>query len=153
MATAREYFDKSTFMQFGRTVALSDLDGNSYEVRVEVVQDFDGGAKYLKIYIPKSSAPEALLAHILDNAQDLIWKPESEIIVTSGLVGASEKVSNLDLRFSGRVLVYTPSITPLEQWARLSQAMAAAGLSLLVRDGQYAAIRDKYENSARIHLA
>lgn len=145
MATAREYFDKSTFMQFGRTVTLSVSDGSSYEVRVEVVQDFDGGSKYLKIYIPEADAPEALLAHILENAQDLIWKPESEVIAVAGLVDTNEEVSNVDLRFSGRVLVYTPNVTLPEQWKNLSEVMTSNGLSLLVRDGQYAAIRDKYE--------
>jgi len=145
MATAREYFEKSNFMQFGRTITLTDSDGNSYEVRVEVVQDFEGGSKHLKIYVPEANAPEALLAHILEKAEDLIWKPESQLIVITGVEGTKEKISNLDLRFSGRVLVYTPNITPPEQWASLSQVMAANGLSLLVRDGQYAMIRDKHE--------
>ncbi|MBU1174966.1 MAG: toll/interleukin-1 receptor domain-containing protein [Alphaproteobacteria bacterium] len=145
MATAHEYFEKSTFLQFGRTVTLSTSDGSLFEVRIEVVQDFDGGSKHLKIYIPKADNPEALLSHILENAQDLIWRPASKVITIAGLAGTNEKVSSVDLRFSGRVLVYTPNISPPEQWASLSRAMASNGLSLLVRDGQYAAIRDKYE--------
>lgn len=145
MATAREYFDKSVFMQFGRTVTLAAADGESFDVRVEVVQDFDGGSKYLKIYIPPANAPEALLAHILAHADELIWKPESEVIVTAGLAGTAEKISNLDLRFSGRVLVYTPNITSSQQWSNLATQMKENGLHLLVRDGEYVATRATYE--------
>ena len=145
MATAREYFEKSSFLQFGQIITLAAGDGASYEVRAEVVQDFDGGSKYLKLYIPEARAPESILAHVLDNAHDLIWKAESEFLVTAGMAGTSEKVSNRDLRFSGRVLVYTPSVTTPEQWASLSQSMSAKGLSLLVRDGGYTAMRAQFE--------
>lgn len=145
VATAREYFDKSVFMQFGRTVSLTTADGELFDVRIEVVQDFDGGSKYLKVYIPAASAPEALLAHILTHADELIWKPESEVVVTAGLTGTTEQVSNLDLRFSGRVLVYTPNLTSPQQWLNLAAQMRENGLQLLVRDGEYAATREKYE--------
>jgi hypothetical protein len=145
MATAREYFEKSTFMQFGLTLTLNSDRGESFEVRVEVVQDFDGGSKHLKIYIPEASAPEALLAHILDHADELVWKPESEVILVTSLAGTTEQVSNRDLRFSGRVLVYTPNLAPPQQWSNLATRMKANGLSLLVRDGTYARTREKHE--------
>jgi hypothetical protein len=145
MASAREYFDKSTLTQFGVTQTLALDTGESFDLRIEVVQDFDGGSKYLKVYVPEAKEPDALLAHVIDNAEELIWKPESGVQMTVGLAGTSEKVSNAELRFSGRVLVYTPNIIAQERWDKLADYLRARGMSLLVRDGTYGQQRDKYE--------
>lgn len=47
--------------------------------------------------------------------------------------------------FSGRVLVYTPNVIAAERWVKLAEYMRAKGMKLLVRDGDYAKFRDKYE--------
>lgn len=93
MATAREYFDKSTLMQFGVTQTLATNIGASFDIRLEVVQDFDGGSKYLKVYVPEADDPDWLLAHVIDNIDELIWKPEGDTHVTAGLAGGTEQVN------------------------------------------------------------
>ncbi|MCA3739393.1 toll/interleukin-1 receptor domain-containing protein [Phenylobacterium sp.] len=144
MATARDYFTQSQHMQFGTIVTVTG-DSVPYEASVEVIYDFEGGSKYLKVYLPETTIPDRMLAGILANASELIWKPENEVSVTQGFAGTSERVTTAELRFSGRVLVYTPSIIDQARWNTLAEEIASSGLSLLVRDGTYAKVRSENE--------
>ena len=131
-------------MQFGRTVTLS-RDGENLDASVQVVYDFDGGSKYLKVYIPETDYPDAILAHILDNAEELAWAPAADVHLTAGLHGTDEEVSSGEFRFSGRVLVWTPSVIDKSRWMHLAAQMTAKGLALLVRDGDYVKVRAAHE--------
>ena len=145
MASAREYFDKSFFLQSGFTQTLARSSGETTELRIEVVQDFEGGSKYVKIFVPESPDPDGLLAFVLDNAEEMIWKNEAETQITMGLEGTSEKVTSTELRFSGRVLVYTPSVIDNRRWDGLVAEFKNRGINLLVRDGEYVKQRAKHE--------
>lgn len=144
MATAKDYFTQSQHMQLGHVVTLN-VNGVSHETSVQVVQDFEGGSKYIKIFLPECEEPDFLLAYILNNAAELIWKLEADVHIEVGFVGTAERVIASELAFSGRVLVYTPSIIPEKRWQKLSDQMMKDGLSLLVRDGIYAQKRSEHE--------
>ena len=137
MATARDYFTQSLYLPFGKVVRISHLN-EEFDVHLQVVQDFEGGSKYLKTYIPEISQPEVILAHLLKTMDEMIWKYENDLHIESGMACTNEAISSRDLRFSGRVLVYTPSIIDVSRWDTLKAQMKENGVNLLVRDGAYA---------------
>ena len=78
MATARDYFTQSLYLPFGKVVRISHLN-EEFDVHLQVVQDFEGGSKYLKTYIPEISQPEVILAHLLKTMDEMIWKYENDL--------------------------------------------------------------------------
>jgi len=144
MATAKDYFTQSPHMQLGHVFTVM-MDGVPYETSVQVVQDYEGGSKYIKVYVPAASDPDSIVAYILNNAEELIWESERGMEVTMGLHGTSESIKSTDLSFSGRVLVYTPSIIDQTRWDKLEEQMSSNGLKLVVRDGVYAQKRAEHE--------
>jgi hypothetical protein len=137
MGTAKDYFTQSPYLQLGKIVRFSHCN-EEFDVHIQVVQDFEGGSKYLKTYIPEIPRPEVLLACILEQRDELIWKYENDLQIESGMAGTNEAISSRDLSFSGRVLVYTPSIIDVSRWDTIKTQMKEKGLNLLVRDGAYA---------------
>lgn len=109
-----------------------------------MVCDFEGGSKYLKIYIPHTEVPDFLLCDTLNNIED-IWNAEAEVDIKSGLAGAEESISKSDLKFTGRVIVWTPTEIEYDRWAHVGNQIAGNGLSLIVRDAKYVKVRDMYE--------
>jgi hypothetical protein len=144
MATAREYFDKNVFMEFGTDLNFTTSGGDKFIVPTKVVYDFDGGAKYLKMFIPECDFPDSLLVEAVKNI-DLVWKAASDVHVGAGLVGGSENVTAAELTFSGRMLVWTPCVIDDARWQYLKAQLVPKGFHLLVRDGAYVKLRDSYE--------
>lgn len=146
MATAREYFEKSVLMEFGTEMSLQGEDFQLL-VSIKIVYDFDGGSKYIKIYIPETPYPDVALTAVLSNFSQ-VWEAEGGLQIESGIVGGDEKITRSSLRFTGRILVWTAAIIDNARWDHLKAQMESTGYSLLVRDGAYAKLRDKYETPA-----
>lgn len=145
MATSKELFERKSQLQLGKDIEMILPSGEFVRSRVEIVQDFDGCSKYLKIYIPECSCFEVVLFEIIKDSEELIWKPSADILADVGFVGYSESTKSSDLKFSGRVLVYTPAIIGAVRRGEIAEKMAAVGLNLLIRDGDYANLVSKYE--------
>ena len=60
MATAREYFEKNTYLEFGTDLSLKSADGTEIIVPVKIAYDFDGGSKFLRAYIPECEHPRII---------------------------------------------------------------------------------------------
>ena len=144
MATAKDYFAQSQPHQCLISMQISE-DESNIEISVQIALDYEGGSKFLKIYIPESPDPELLLYGLLLQMDELIWKHETEIEVKQGEPGTREWITSRELRFSGRVLVYTPTIIDDSRWNALKTEMTQKGLNLLLRDGAYAKSRSDHD--------
>ena len=144
MATSREYFEKNIHLEFGTELSFKTATGDEILVPVKVVNDFDGGSKHIKIFIPESEYPDSILAALVQNLQ-IVWDKAEGVAVIAGFAGSKETVEGGSLIFSGRLLVYTPSVIEEERWQHLKDQLSPQGLHLLVRDGEYAKLRDSYE--------
>lgn len=143
MATSREYFDKNTFLEFGTELSLTTPDGE-LRVPVKIAHDFDGGSKHVRIFIPESEHPDAILATIVTNL-DVVGKAADGVRAAAGFAGCNEKIDSSGLLFTGRLLVYTPSVIDEARWQHLKNQLLPQGLHLLVRDGEYAKVRNSHE--------
>jgi hypothetical protein len=144
MATAREYFEKALNTEVGLERQFQFQGEELITVSIKIVYDFEAGSKYIKIFIPETAWPDNILAMCLEK-QEEIWILEKDLVIDSGIAGGTEKISNQDLRFTGRFLVWTPTKIPYERWDNIGKQMGAQGLSLIVRDAEYVALRDKYD--------
>lgn len=144
MATSREYFEKNIHLEFGTELSLKTATGDEILVPIKVVHNFEGGSKHVKIFIPESEQPDSILAAVVQNLQ-IVWEKAEGILVSSGIAGGKEAVESSSLLFSGRLLVYTPNVIEQNRWKHLKDQLSPQGLHLLVRDGEYARLRDSYE--------
>jgi hypothetical protein len=144
MATSKEYFEKNIFLEFGTELSFKTVTGADVSVPVKVVYDFDGGSKHIKVFIPESEYPESILAAVAQNLQ-VVWDAASGVLVSSGFAGSKETIEASSLLFSGRLLVYTPNVVAEERWQHLTDQLSLQGLHVLIRDGDYAKLRDGYE--------
>ena len=143
MATAKEYFEKNTYLEFGRDLSFREMPSSSeIIVTMKVAYDFDGGSKFLRAYIPECENPDSVLAAVVQNLQ-LVWDGAADILVTTGMANTEEKIDAASLNFSGRLLVYTPNVIDPARWKHLADQLSPQGLHLLVRDGAYAKALDK----------
>jgi hypothetical protein len=144
MATSKEYFEKNTFLEFGTELTFKTIDGVEITVPIKVAYDFDGGSKHLRAYIPECEHPDSVLAAVVQNLQP-VWDAAAGVLVSSGIAKGNEKVQGSSLTFSGRLLLYTPNVIDPQRWKHLEGQLSPQGLHLLVRDGDYARLRDSYE--------
>jgi hypothetical protein len=144
MATSKEYFEKNTFLEFGTELSFKAADGFDIVVPIKVAYDFDGGSKHLRAYIPESEYPDGILAAVVQNLQ-AVWDAAAGLRISSSIANSNEKIESTDLTFSGRLLVYTPNVIEERRWQDLKDQLSPQGLHLLIRDGDYAKLRDGYE--------
>jgi hypothetical protein len=144
MATSKEYFQKNTYLEFGTELSFKAIDSDEIIVPVKVAYDFDGGSKHLRAYIPECDQPDGVLTALVQNLQ-MVWDNAAGVLVSAGLANANENIDGRSLTFSGRLLVYTPNVIDDQRWQRLKDQLSPQGLFLLIRDGNYAKLRDSYE--------
>jgi TIR domain len=144
MATSKEYFEKNTFLEFGTELTFEMSDKPLVVAPVKVAYDFEGGSKYVRAYIPECELPDSVAVSLAENI-DLVWEKAKDPAVVIGFAGTLEHVTAAELPFSGRILIYTPTIIPNERWIAAKDILARLGLRLMVRDGVYAKARDQLE--------
>jgi len=143
MATAKEYFEKTVLMEIGAGWNAI-FDGREINLLVKMALDFEGGSKYLKIYIPECEAPDTILEMLATKRSELL-DVGSTVLTESGFTGHSERIPSTSLRFSGRMLVNTPTIISDERWRKAQRILEAQGFNVVVRDGTYVRAREEYE--------
>lgn len=144
MATAREYFEKNTFLEFGNEVTVK-FDQEELIVICKVAYDFDGGSKFIRLFVPETTIADQIILYLAQRLDEIVWTPAKGVQVQMSFGGSSEKVDIEELAFSGRILVYTPTVLPLERWEGLKKALAEVKINLLVRDGSYVTARNALE--------
>src|SRR6187401_476597 len=136
MATAREYFERNTHLEFGTAWTATDINNQVIPIAIKVVFDFEGGSKHIKIFVPEVENPDQIVLRLAEKKADLLTIPAGTQIFM-GQAGTEESIGIEDLNFSGRLLVYTPSIVDWQRWVGVKQVFESQGLNLVVRDGRY----------------
>jgi hypothetical protein len=148
MFTARDYFDQTPYLTVGSDIEIASSDGTKCTVAVKIAYDFEAGSKCLVFFVPESPFAESIFAHIMSNADELVWKLDEEVDVISGLAGHDEESKKSDLVFTGHVIVWTPATLDRRHWLHLADQMRQNGLILRVRDGSYVARRASFAGPA-----
>jgi hypothetical protein len=143
MATAYEYFRRNKHLEILSNREYMDEKGLKISVDCSICYDFEGGSKYIKIFIPECEHPELLLEHFLKEIDD-VWGLAAGIEVASGTAGHHEKLTHENCKFSGRILVWTPALLEDGRLEALNKEMKNIGLSLVVRDARYVDARNKH---------
>jgi hypothetical protein len=143
MATSREYFEKNLFLEVGKEITFGSPN-QQFVVPFKVAYDFEGGSKYVKAYITECESPDSLVVALAENI-NFVWETVKGIGVSVGYEGALDRISATELTFSGRLLIYTPTVISNDRWNLVKEKLAGLGLQLVVRDGTYTAARAKNE--------
>ena len=147
MATLREYYEKDSMhgMRVHRENTLTDeRDSSTVKVEVSVTLNFWTYSKYVSLFIHECSTPEDVITHYLRDVQSVLREAD-DIRVSTGWVGLDEWVGSTELKFTGRVYIYT--LNPIEQTIKqqLIELAKTYDLSLVIRGKEYADARSKIE--------
>ncbi len=147
MATPREIFEKdSKNLRVHETHQIKDSrTGESAEVIVTLAFDFVAGVTYGSLFIGDTSLAVAAITHYLDHQEDILKLGQSAEM-TTGFHGTDERISSVDLHFSGRILAYTAYKIPADVKRLLFEKAAARRIGLVIRDGQYLTQRAAMES-------
>ena len=150
MATLREYFetDFPALMNAGSTLTLTVKNGaggesTTYEIPAPVHYDFDSGTKYIS-YLVLSGPDTFELCEVLFMHREALLEAVKGVLVQSGYPGESMR-SSLDLRFSGRIFLYTEDMLTPAQMGRLELMAKEQEISLIARTPITAQERSKLE--------
>jgi hypothetical protein len=151
MATLREYFetDFPTVLNAASTLSLTLLrtqpspNATSYDVPARVHYDFDSGAKYISYFVPSGPDAYGICENLIVNPQ---WPLEAVkgIEVQAGYPG-ERRLNAADLKFSGRIFLYTEDLLAAEQLANLEERGKQRGIDLVVRTPISAQERSRFE--------
>jgi len=147
MASAKEYFEKDCSQNLRIHAEHTTTDsrtGETAEIIAAMCLDFEAGAKFGALYIPDSPMVPPSIAHYISNINDVV-KVADGVLVNSGLAGTDENVSSVELKFSGRLTVYTPYVFSSKEKLDLQTLASGNGIGLVLRDGAYVAERAKLE--------
>lgn len=145
MATLQEYFDTDfpSVMNAASTLSLTTSDLATFEVRGRVHYDFDSGTKYTSYFIPAGPEAGALCESVVMNPQWL-FDAVKGVVVKTGYPG--ERVLDAaDLKFSGRVFLYTADPLSPNLVSKLEQTAKDLGIDVVFRTSLSAQERSRYE--------
>lgn len=147
MPTLYEYFHKDQ----GRTLLLSKSDigirnidsGEYIDIKARIHIDHEPNALYVAFFVPKCTnlgSPEVKILEQVDTV--LSWV--KDVRCEMRFLGR-ETLSSADCQFTGRVYMYTENSLDNETRAELERVGAERGLSIIVRDPEYAIARTETE--------
>lgn len=144
MATLRECFntDFPKSLKIGGSLNV----GNTHfeeEIFVQVHIDFDSNTKYLSVYIPANSSHIDIHRSIINNLEPLLAIGKS-ISIQTGLPG-EQLMDSKDLKFSGKVFLYSENDMSEEEINKLKQEGETKNLSVQYRGPRFATERSKIE--------
>jgi hypothetical protein len=151
MATLREYFDTDfpAVSNIARPLTLTVKNpaapsgGTPYYVPARAHCDFDTGCKFVSYFIP--SGP-----HSCELCEGLVANPEWLFEAVKGVGVQTGYLSEpmldaADLKFSGRIFLYTEDLLPENQMEALRQTGKAKGFSVVIRTPKGAQERSSFE--------
>jgi len=149
MATLREYFDTDfpAVMNLASTLNLSTVGKSSpaatYVVPARVHFDFDSGTKYISYFVSSSQDSYAVCEALVMNPQ---WPVDAVkgVVVQAGYPG-ERKLEAADLKFSGRIFLYTEDMLSAEQTQKLQQSAKGKGIDVVTRTSVSARERSRFE--------
>ncbi|MFH1110560.1 MAG: toll/interleukin-1 receptor domain-containing protein [Planctomycetota bacterium] len=141
----RQYFDTD----FARVLAVFETwgvhgPGNDVSVIARLHLDFDGNAKYGSCFVPACDNPGSRCRALLDQVDKLL-RVDSGVRVQAGHVDLDESTDSRELRFTGRLFVYTETDIPCDERRSLTVLAATRGLALRIRGPAFAMARAKRE--------
>ncbi len=145
MATLRQYFD-TDFSQSLTVFESWDANGGDEHVRIiaRLHLDFEANAKYASCFVPACNNPGRFCRAILDEL-DRLLKVDKDVIVQAGHQGHDEFTDSRELRFTGRIFVYTESEIAQTECQELNQIAATKELVLRIRGPRFAMGKAKIE--------
>ena len=148
MATLREYFntDFPAVLNAASTLRLTlNTAGASvdYEVPARVHYDFDSGTKYVSYFVSSGPQSAALCEGLLMNPH-WIFDAVKGLSVTTGFPG-EQQISASDLKFSGRIFIYTEDLLPEETAQKIMEMAKQGGFAVVMRTPVSAMERSRFE--------
>jgi hypothetical protein len=148
MATLREYFDVDfpTVLSVTSTVTVTMALGSSettFQVPARVHYHFESGTKYISYFVSSGPSSYALGVALVSNPQVPLDAVKG-IEARSGYPG-ERMVSTADLKFSGRIFLYTEDQLSDEQNQALEQLAKEKGLDMVLRNPISAHERSRLE--------
>ncbi len=148
MATLREYFDADfqRIMNVGSSLTLTKPTEplTTVEIPGRVHYDFDSGTKFVSYFVSSSPDSALLCEALIANPGVLLDASKSSLLVTTGFPG-ERVLSSADLRFSGRIFVYSEDMLTPEQAQNLEQTGKVRGLDVVIRTSKVAEERSRFE--------
>lgn len=144
MATLRQYFDTdftnvlNTSGEFSCRISESEVI-----VIVRVHKDFDSNTKYISCFIPACSTPLDVCIALIKNVSELLTIADSVSIQVQ--LPGEKKMDSKDLRFSGRIFLYTVTDIPASESDKLQSEMILKDISVQFRGPIFAAKRAELE--------
>lgn len=147
MATLKEYFDTdfTRVLNVAQPLTVASRSGDDpVQVQARVHFDFDSNTKYVSCFVPETPDPLSVSVALLKDIKQILSIADGAI-VQIGFPGGEEARDSRDLRFSGRVFLYTEHRIPSDKAAQLSAEAKGNGLSVQIRGPEYAATRSAWE--------
>ncbi len=149
MATLREYFDTdfpsvlNTASKLSLTVNVKGAPAATFEVPARVHYHFDSGTKYISYFVSSGPESSGLSEALIMNPQ---WPLDAMkgVAVQVGYPG-ERMIDAADLRFSGRIFLYTEDLLSNEQTQKLQQMAKEKGIDLVMRTPISAQERSRFE--------
>lgn len=144
MATLREYYDTDfqKVLNVFNTLTLPDgLD--KIDVLTRVHQDFDSNTKYISFFLPITNNPFEVAVGLVNNL-DKALAIGAGVEVQSGNLG-EELMNSKDLRFSGRVFIYSESEIDQDLFFLLQTEVKEKGIFIQYRGRKFAEKRSEVE--------
>ena len=133
MATLRQYFDTD----FKLLAAHSEWPVRSGKEQIQVVArahyDFNAGVKFVSFYVPAVPNTLQVLAELLKKVPTLFSNLEGAVEVHIGWSGSAEKEQAKDLKFSGRVFIYSEVDLEPSESRNLDEIAASSSMSVRLR--------------------
>ncbi len=144
MATLKEYFE-TDFASVDKVSNTFRLAGSSLTVEVigSVHFDYNSNTSYLSCYIPDCDTPLEVCVSLLNNFNKLLEIGNSLEIHTH--FPGEKPIVNTDLRFSGRIFVYSESPIPDDSFEKLQIEAKNNGIFLQYRGPMFAQKRSEIE--------
>jgi hypothetical protein len=145
MATLRQYFD-TDFTRVLSVHQTCETQGSNKNISVILRKhlDFDANANYLSCFIPECDNPASLCRAFIDQIEDLL-DVGTGLLVQMGNVDHDERTDSHELRFTGRIFVYTETAIASDDCQALIELASTQGLVLRIRGPEFAMRRAKGE--------
>jgi hypothetical protein len=141
MASLRDYFD-TDFKYVLCAHRGRKIRSKEGEVVIEVVErlhlDFDANTKYISYFIPKTRNSFDICAALIQQNPRLALSLTDEFSVAGGSIGQDRTISSAELKFSGRIFLYSESGLSTEEVESLNNKANELSMVMIFRGPKYA---------------
>jgi hypothetical protein len=145
MATLRQYFDTdfSHVLKVGMPWSVN-CDGHRIEIYASANFDFDAGVQFASYYVPLCANPARVCDLLLTNVQVLFETARAQVLIQTSLPGTRTENIN-ELKFSGRVFVYSEKKIDEQGLASIEERARAVGQTFRFRSEEMVIARSALE--------